>query len=498
MINNTNLPCRLYQAQQVRELDQRAINQHAIAGITLMRRAAQAVLDAIVQQWPNLHNISIYCGTGNNGGDGYILAGLAKRKGFTVQLIQVGNPQKLKNDALLAKLWAQDEGIIFTPWSSSITITGQLLIDAMLGTGIIGKVKEPYSQAITQINSSHKPIVAVDISSGLCSDTGAILGDAIIADLTISFIGLKQGLLTGDGPACCGQLKFASLDISTQIFNEVNYSAQRIDSQILKQYLIPRSKTAHKGQFGHVLIIGGNIGMGGAAIMAAEAANRTGAGLVSLITHPKHVPAALVRCPEIMTISFDDKQKITKLIKQASVLVIGPGLGTDAYAKQLLKEALTSNKPLVVDADALNLLSTKCFELPQHNNWIITPHPGEAARLLSVATNAIQHDRFNTSINLQKKFNATVILKGAGTIICTSQQPLYICSDGNPGMATGGMGDILSGILGGLLAQGFSAEDAAKIGVCLHAASADKAAIDGERGMRASDLLPWIRILANP
>lgn len=499
MIAEFPLPDCLYRAEQTRALDQCAINQHDIPGITLMRRAAQATLDRLLTRWPDVRSLSIWCGTGNNGGDGYVLAGLAKRRGLSIQLIQVGDTEKLIGDALLAKNWAQDEGVSFTPWSESVAIEGELLVDALLGTGLCGEVREPYSKAIQQINSHNTAVIAVDIPSGLCSDTGAILGEAVRADLTVSFIGLKQGLLTGAGPDCCGTLTFDDLAVPQAIFNSVAPSARRIDAQLLEQYLTPRPRGAHKGQFGHVLVLGGNTGMGGAAIMAAEAANRAGAGLVSLATRPEHVQAALVRCPEIMILGIDNGHDITAPLKRASVLVIGPGLGTDAWAEQLLREALASGLPLVVDADALNLLCSGHFTLSPNSNWIMTPHPGEAARLLGISSSAVQRDRFDAARTLQKKFKATVLLKGAGTLICCDQQSAFdLCSAGNPGMATGGMGDMLSGILGGLLAQGFLPRDAAKVGACLHAAAADKAAHDGERGMCASDLLPWIRRLANP
>ena len=493
------LPSRLYRAEQTRVLDHCAIHKHGIRGITLMRRAAQAALDKLLTHWPDTRSLSVWCGTGNNGGDGYVLAGLAKRRGLSVQLIQVGDAQKLKGDALLAKNWAQDEGVQLTPWSVLTSIKGQLLVDALLGTGLVGDVREPFTQAIQQINLYPAATVALDIPSGLCSDTGAILGGVVRADLTVSFVGLKQGLLTGAGPGCCGVLEFDGLALPEEAFSSIEHSSQRIDSQLPEQYLMPRSRSAHKGLFGHVLVLGGNIGMGGAAIMAAEAASRAGAGLVSLATRPEHVQAALVRCPEIMTLGVDNGHDITASLKRASVLVIGPGLGTDAWSEQLLREALASGQPLVVDADALNLLCSGHFSLPQNSNWIITPHPGEAARLLGTSSHTVQCNRFDAARALQKKLNATVVLKGAGTLICHDQKsPFDLCSAGNPGMATGGMGDILSGILGGVLAQGFALHDAARIGVCLHAVAADRAAIDGERGMRASDLLPWIQHLANP
>lgn len=269
-----------------------------------------------------------------------------------------------------------------------------------------------------------------------------------------------------------------------------------IDQRKLRLALQPRARDAHKGDFGHALIVGGDTGMAGAALMAAEACARTGAGKVSVATHREHIPAFVSRCPELMARGVESSDSLTPLLSQASVVVIGPGLGQSEWSKLLLEAVLASDLPLVVDADALNLLS-KNGHLTR-NNWILTPHPGEASRLLQTSTQAIATDRPVHAQQLQQRFGGVAVLKGKGSLIATNEA-IYQCKRGNPGMASGGMGDVLSGIVGGLLAQGFSLDDAACFGVELHASSADIAARqNGERGLLATDLLTPLRTLLNP
>jgi len=499
MNKNYNLPTQLYSAQQVRELDRCAIEDFHIPGIRLMRRAGQAVFDQLQRRWPNAKSISVWCGSGNNGGDGYVIAGLACRQGFTVQLVQVGTESKLRGDAKLACDWARQEGVVFSAFDASCTPKGDVIVDALLGTGLDGEVLGDYAQAILAIVSAGTPVLAVDIPSGLSSDTGAVLGQAVTADVTVTFIGVKQGLLTGGGPAHCGDLVFDDLAVPAQVFERVDAAVQRIDASALTGWLPARARDAHKGDFGRVLVVGGDLGTGGAALMAAQAAGRVGAGLVSLATRPEHLAAVLARCPEVMAHGVSSGQDLEPLLAGVDVIVIGPGLGQHAWSEQLLRVVLTSDRQLVVDADALNLISAGAVNHHHRDNWLLTPHPGEAARLLGRAVKAVQSDRFAAVRELQRLYGGTVILKGAGSLVCDgSDSALALCSAGNPGMASGGMGDVLSGILGGLLAQGFRLSQAAQLGVSLHAAAADKAAQAGERGMLATDLLAYLRQLVNP
>jgi len=491
------LPADLYRAEQVRELDRTAIAA-GIPGITLMRRAGEAVFDLIADCWPEVGHLSIWCGAGNNGGDGYIVAALAQRRGYQVQLVQVGEEAKLQGDAKTACTWAQEQGVVCTPWAEGVAIEGELVVDALLGTGLSGEVKAPYAGVIEQINASGLPVVAVDIPSGLCSDTGSVLGVAIDAEATVTFIGVKQGLLTGAGPAHIGELVFDDLDVPETTYAAVTSACQRVDWNNQLDCLSPRRRNAHKGDFGRVLIVGGNAGMGGAGVMAAEAAARCGAGLVSLATHPDHVAGVIARRPEVMTHGVSSGQDLEGLLAAPDVIVLGPGLGQSAWSEQMVRAVLASDKLLVVDADALNLISTGQFNHYPRDNWVLTPHPGEAARLLGCSLAEVQADRFAAVTALQKKFGGVVLLKGAGTLICAGEQPISLCSAGNPGMATGGMGDVLSGVLAALVAQGVSLPEATAAGVALHAGAADLAAIQyGERGLLATDLMEPLRQLVN-
>jgi len=266
---------------------------------------------------------------------------------------------------------------------------------------------------------------------------------------------------------------------------------------LLHENLPKRSRTAHKGDFGHALIIGGDCGMGGAVRLAAEAAARAGAGLVSILTHTEHIPGINSARPEIMCHDGEKDTEINELLTKCNVIVIGSGLGQKKWGQNLWHKVINSgvDKFIVVDADALNLLAKN----PKKSKiWILTPHLGEAARLLGTTTTKVQNDRCKAVQDLQQKYGGICILKGTGTLICDSEQKLYICPAGNPGMASGGMGDILSGIIGGLLAQGLKSSAAAKLGVMLHSSAGDLAAKEcGERGLLALDLLPYLRKISN-
>jgi NAD(P)H-hydrate epimerase len=277
----------------------------------------------------------------------------------------------------------------------------------------------------------------------------------------------------------------------------VAVSSQRLSLSQFGDKLPRRARNAHKGNFGHVMVVGGDHGMAGAAVMASQSALRVGAGLVSCATRPEHIAALVARCPEVMAHGVISGQEVEPLLERPSVIVLGPGLGQGPWGEQLLQKVMASELPLVVDADALNILAAgRVVKNPHRDNWILTPHPGEAARLLGCATGDIERDRFAAVVALQQNFGGAVILKGAGTLVAAGSIPA-LCSYGNPGMASGGMGDVLSGILGGLLAQGLSAEIAAQLGVCLHGRAGDLAAADGERGTSATDLLPKLRVLVN-
>ena len=489
---------RLYRAEQVRELDRLAIEEHSVPGLTLMHRAARATLDVLLEVYPVPGLLTIVCGPGNNGGDGYLMASIAKQQGVDVQIIQVGDVNKCSDDARLARGRAEQDGVVVRPFDAQLSVEGGVVVDALLGTGLNSAVRGQYAAVIDWINGSALPVVAVDIPSGLCSDSGAVLGCAVNADVTVSFIGLKRGLLTGFGPNHCGSLWFDDLAVPETIYDQVSAGIVRATLVDALQNLPARRPCDHKGHFGHVLVAGGDYGMAGAPAMAAEAAARVGAGLVACATRPEHVAALVARSPEVMSKGVVSGQELALLLARPSVLVVGPGLGLGPWSEQLLQQAYHSDKPMIVDADALTLLSEgRVIKKPYRDHWILTPHPAEAARLLGCDTATVQADRFAAIKTLQQRFGGAVVLKGAGTLIADSRGEIAVCCEGNPGMATGGMGDVLSGVLGGLIAQGLSVGDAARLGVCLHARAGDLAAMAGQRGTQASDLIPWLRRLVN-
>jgi NAD(P)H-hydrate epimerase len=498
MAKAEQLPRLFYTASQSRELDRTAIEEFHIPGITLMERAGLAAFQLLLQVWPNTAELTVLCGTGNNGGDGFIIATLARQRNITVKVLLVGAAGKISGDARLAYDMALQENVLVEAFSGKEQLKTGVLVDALLGTGLTGEVRGQYAAAIALANDSGLPILAVDIPSGLCSDTGRVLGAAINAAHTVTFIGVKQGLLTAQGPACCGQIHFAGLDVPDPVYQQVPFNGRRTGLWELAKALPPRPRDAHKGLFGHVLVVGGDYGMAGAAVMAAEAAARVGAGLVSVASHPEHVAAFIARRPEIMAHGIVSGQELEPLLKKPTAIVIGPGLGRSPWSEQLLQQVMKTDCPLVVDADALNILSEgRVHPKPGRHNWILTPHPGEAARLLNSDTAAVLGDRFAAARQLQKRYSGVAVLKGAGTLIA-AENALYLCDQGNPGMASGGMGDVLSGIIGGLFAQGLAPALAARLGVSLHARAADLAVrADGERGLLATDLLKHLRQLVN-
>lgn len=483
----------LYTAAETRELDRIAIEEAGIPGIQLMSRAGRCAFELLQSAWPEGCPLAIFCGTGNNGGDGFVVAALAADRAIPVSVYQVGDAGKISGDAATARQAALDAGVEITAFGGDVVLEDCVIVDALLGTGLTGDVRGDYRDAIEGINAAGMPVLAIDIPSGLCSDSGRRLGAAVDADATITFIGQKRGLLTGDAPDCCGELHLASLDVPADVYAQQPASAFRLNLEQEMDALPPLTETAHKGRFGHALVIGGDLGMAGAALMAAESAGRCGAGLVSAATRAIHVPALLSRRPEVMAHGVEARGELEPLMSRATAVAVGPGLGQNAWSEQMLQNALDSELPLVVDADALNLLARRCEdEPPRRGNWILTPHPGEAARLLASDTTTVQADRFAAASALQSRYGGVVLLKGAGTLVCDGDA-VYVCPYGNPGMASGGMGDVLSGILVALLAQGMSLRDAACLGTCLHAVAADLAAEDGMRGLLATDLMPYLR-----
>ncbi len=489
------LPANIYSAASVRELDRIAIEEQGVPGYTLMRRAAAAAFEVARSEFPEAKRWQIACGAGNNGGDGYVLAQLAARDGLVVSVVTLVDPGTLSGDAATAYADFIAEGGVVLPWSGELDDTAELLVDAILGSGLQRKVAGDFAAAVAAINAHRASVQALDIATGIHADSGAVMGCAVRADITTTFVGLKAGLFLGEGPNYCGRISFAGLAIDTDA--EVRQKAlyRRIQAGMIRAHLPPRSRGSHKGDFGHVLVIGGGSGMPGAARLCGEAALRAGAGRVSVATHPEHAAAIAGGRPELMCRGVAGGEQLLSLLDTADVIAFGPGLGQSTWAESLYRAVRADKRRAVWDADALNLLAAQPTRAAAR---IITPHPGEAATLLSLRSVDIQANRPKALADLQQKLGGVVVLKGAGTLVSAAGDVPWISTSGNPGMAAPGMGDVLTGVIAALLAQGLELGDAAAIGVEMHALAGDLAAADGERGMLASDVILALRQVANP
>lgn len=485
----------IYQTQQIREFEQLAEERFSLSGEVLMQRAGKAAFDFLQRRWPQAQKITVFCGAGNNGGDGYVVAQLAHERGLKVNIWQVGQSSELRPEAQKALDSCHRAQVPIDAFGEKKDLGHpDIIIDAICGIGLRDVLRSEVLLAIKRMHRLNAPILAIDIPTGIDADTGQVLGSAVRATATITFIGLKLGLLTGSGIAYTGELALNDLQFPTELFSYVEPVAEKIHLSAYHAYLKPRARDWHKGLSGHVLIIGGDKGYSGAPRMAAEAALRTGAGLVSVATHPENAIMMNINCPEIMCHGVDQVELLEPLLEKADAVVLGPGLGQSSWAKLLWEHTCKTDLPMVLDADGLNLLSLN----PKFNdNWVLTPHPGEAGRLLKETAQEVQQDRLTALKEINKQYGGVCVLKGAGSLVLKSNTLPALCDKGNPGMASAGMGDILSGVLGSLISQGIPLGDAAKLGVCMHAMAGDSAAKDGERGMIATDLMPFLRRMAN-
>ena len=495
-------PIKLYSADATRNLDNIAINEFKIPGYELMKRAGKAAFNHFQNTYPLASSILICCGAGNNAGDGYVIAKLAQKAGLKVKVISLIDVEKLGGDAKLAwKDW-HSLGHQLINFSVDLLNNTDVVIDALIGTGLQREVEGEWAEVIDAINESNKPVISVDIPSGLCADTGSIAGHGIQATSTITFIALKKGLFTHHGVDCCGELLFDNLSIPSGVYNRQSEQATLLDWEYLKVQLKPRKRSIHKHQLGHVFVLGGDKGMPGAIRMTAEAALRAGAGLVTVVSHKEHTPMLLSGRPELMISPSEDGHLPADFLLNASAVVIGPGLTNSNWSQNLLACALECSAPKIVDAGALRLLSK---EDGPRDDWILTPHAGEAASLLDDSTGdtainatTVQESRFTSIEMIHALYGGHIVLKGAGSLIQSSDQLTQLCPYGNPGMASAGMGDVLSGVVAGLVGQGYSLALATSLAVCIHSMAGDMAAADGETGLLASDLLAFIRQLMNP
>jgi ADP-dependent NAD(P)H-hydrate dehydratase / NAD(P)H-hydrate epimerase len=487
-----SLPTALYSVAQVRAFDEYAIRVQGISGYTLMKRAGDAALRVLRERWPQARHAVVLCGAGNNGGDGYVLARLLRSVGFVVEVLALVPVNELRGDARLAADEFLASGGRAEPFNAAALPACDVIVDALLGTGFRPPVRTAFAAAIGAINAAAItatgcPVLALDLPSGLDGDSGRAAEPTVHAAATISFVALKQGLFLNDGPTCTGALLCNELGTAPPPGEASQATLTRLDTIDITAALPTRGRDTHKGQLGRVLIVGGNNGMPGAVVLAGEACLRAGAGLVTVATLPAHASAIAAQRPELMCRGIVTASDLAPLIQSADVIAIGPGLGLDAWARDLLTAVLASGKLLVLDADALNLVATGALSLPAR--CVLTPHPGEAARLLGYATAQVQADRLQTLGALVARFGATVVLKGAGSLLGAPQRTPAICDAGNPGMATAGMGDVLTGAIAGVLAQCRDPWRAARAAVLAHARAGDAlAARQGERGLLAGDL----------
>jgi NAD(P)H-hydrate epimerase len=493
---------RLYTAEQVRRLDRCAIDGHGIPGIDLMERAGRCTYEAARGAWPDARRWRVYCGGGNNGGDGYIIARLAREAGLDVMVCALKSPAGLSGDAAIAaQRWLQAGGEVQS-WPPGQEEHCDLLVDALLGTGLDREPAGDFASAIDWINRSGKPVVAVDIPSGLNADSGVAMGLAVVADLTVTFIGSKRGLFTADGQDHAGKVKFHDLETPQSVRDSEPDSGILIQEYLLTELLPPRRRNSHKGSYGWVLCAGGDNGMSGAVRLAGEAALRGGAGKVTLATRTAHAGLVNLACPELMVRGIEDVEQLRVLCSLVDVLVTGTGLGRSDWSEQVIIACLETALPAVIDADGLNYLARlqPGSAEPPRGNWILTPHPAEAARLLKTTAKQVQSDRVGAAIGIARLYQSVVVLKGCGTVIAAPDGRYAICPYGNPGMATAGTGDVLAGVIGAMLAQGI--DDmwcAAMAGVLAHALAGDLAAAEqGERGMLASDITDRLPRVLNP
>jgi len=475
---------QLYTVAQIRAMEHRLVERDG--GIEVMRRAAEAALQVLRQHWPQARRVAVWCGPGNNGGDGFLLAALARAAGLQVEVRALSSDAK--GDAARARQVcieagaAIHDGNAFDAWPEV-----DLHVDALYGIGLNRAPSDAVAALIERINADGKPVLALDTPSGLNADTGQVPGVAIRAAVTVTFLADKRGLHTGAAADHVGEVIVASLGLTDPVVP---------DAVILEPSALPRrSRVAHKGGSGHVLAIGGDHGTAGAIRLCGESALRCGAGLVSVATRAEHLSALNAARPELMAHAVQGPQELESLIQRADVLAVGPGLGQGAWGHALWLAALAAGKPMVLDADGLNLLARAPREFDRL--VVLTPHPGEAARLLDTDVPSVEHDRFAAVRELARRYRAVAVLKGAGSLIADPAGRVAVCPWGNPGMASGGMGDLLTGIIAGLLAQHCEAWEAACLGVSLHARAGDRAARAGERGLLATDLLQPLHALVN-
>jgi len=514
----------LVTANQMQDMDKQTIDSFGIPGVVLMENAGRGAFDMFLRKFKDLKakKIAVIAGRGNNGGDGFVIARYLMEKGIRVNLFLLSLKEKVTGDAkvnmeLAQKLCDRSNSssgtcsIVEIPDTNALKeVKGRILhhdifIDAILGTGLNSDVRGFFKDAIELMNSSQRPIFSIDIPSGLHSDTGQPLGVAVKADATATFSFAKAGHILYPGNSYTGELEVIDIGIPKFIAKEKNINLSLIEKKEIAACFSPRDFQSHKGSFGHLLVIAGSTGKTGAACLCANAAMRCGTGLVTLGIAKSLNNSIEPQVIEPMTHPLPEKEKgllsdncfdeIQTLLKGKQALAIGPGLGIRKGTKKLIHKLIqNSDVPMVIDADAINCIAQNPEMLKKKKaSAILTPHPGEMARLCNISTSEIQADRIGISSEFAKNHDVILVLKGAQTVVSFPDGRSFICPTGNPGMASGGMGDVLTGIIAGFYAQGFSPENASLAGVYIHGLSADILARDmGDFGFVATDMIQMI------
>ncbi len=503
----------------MQELDRKAIETYRIPGIVLMENAGRGAAEEILKAFPDLQKkkVAIVAGKGNNGGDGFVIARHLTNCGVPVKVFLLTEPKALRGDAETNYyIFHRMKGeILSVPSSKDYQKVkkdferADLLIDAIFGTGLDAEVRGYYREVIDHLNTLHQPIAAIDIPSGLNADTGKPFGTAVRATLTLTFGLPKLGLLISPGVDYVGTLKVIDIGIPRNLVEEEKIQTYLLEREEIRKWLsVPRRPDTHKGDYGHLLVIAGSVGKTGAAAMVCEAALRMGAGLVTLAIPKSLNPIMEMKLTEVMTEPLPETPKqtlslrayssILRLCENKRAVVIGPGLGTYKETQTLiLKLVKALDIPLVIDADGLNALATQAKFLPATNrSLILTPHPGEMARLIRGTVKEIQENRIGVSRSFSQVNHVYLALKGYRTLIVTPRGETYINPTGNSGLATGGTGDVLSGMIGGLLCQGFDILPSLQASVFLHGLAGDEVARElGEKSLVATDLIKKIPLL---
>ncbi|MEA3454495.1 MAG: NAD(P)H-hydrate dehydratase [Candidatus Caldatribacteriota bacterium] len=501
-------------SKQMREIDRKAIEENNLSGLILMENAGLRIFQNLKKIYPDLRlkKIIIFAGSGNNGGDGFVVARHLYNYGLKVKVFLLTTFNKIKGEAeenlnIINKMGVELIEIETTKLDEIQRgiQNSDLIIDAILGTGLQGKVTGLKAKIIDLINIANKEVVAIDVPSGLDADTGKIEGPCIKATHTITLALPKIGLLIFPGASYAGKVTVENIGIPSYLLKNNKIKTNIVTKEIVKSLLPFRATYSHKGSFGKVLILAGSIGMTGAAYLASEAAMRSGAGIVVLGIPRSLNPIMEAKLTEVMTLPLVETKKqslgeeaeetILKLMKNYSILGIGPGISRQAETQRLVRKVIEkSNIPLVVDADAIYALSEDPTILKKTKTpLVITPHPGEIAKLINKDVDYILNNQLDITREIAQKYGIVVVLKGARTIIANKEGEVYINVGDNSGMATGGSGDVLTGIICSLIAQGADNFSAAITGVYIHSLAGDLArGIKGERGMIAGDILSQV------